>query len=96
MDRTEVTNAEYAEFVLAMNYEAPSHWVKGKPLPGQELWPVVNVSAEDAQAFAAWRSKTRWRYLSVADRRGMGVCGAQWRRSLSYPWGDGGRKIVRW
>ncbi len=32
MDRTEVTNAEYSEFVTAMNYEAPTHWVKGKPL----------------------------------------------------------------
>jgi formylglycine-generating enzyme required for sulfatase activity len=56
MDRTEVTNGEYAEFVAAMNYEAPKDWVKGKPLPGQERWPVVNVSSQDAQAFAAWRS----------------------------------------
>jgi serine/threonine-protein kinase len=57
MDRTEVTNAEYALFVQEMNYEAPADWAKGKPLLGQELWPVANVSAVDAQAFAAWRSK---------------------------------------
>jgi serine/threonine protein kinase/formylglycine-generating enzyme required for sulfatase activity len=57
MDRTEVTNAEYAQFVQDTNYESPADWVNGKPLPGQEHWPVVNVSARDAEAFAAWRSK---------------------------------------
>ncbi|HEX9545276.1 MAG TPA: SUMF1/EgtB/PvdO family nonheme iron enzyme, partial [Pyrinomonadaceae bacterium] len=57
MDRTEVTNAEYAEFVRDMSYEVPSHWVRGQPLLGQEQWPVVNVSPKDAEAFAAWRSK---------------------------------------
>ena len=56
MDRTEVTNAEYAEFVRDMNYAPPSHWIRGRPLAGQERWPVVNVSAKDAEAFAAWRS----------------------------------------
>ncbi len=88
MDRTEVTNAAYAEFVKAMNYEAPSHWFKGKPLPGQEEWPVVNVSPGDAQAFAAWRSKRdgvsyrlpteeEWEF---AARNGGAV--------KLYPWGD--------
>src|SRR6266536_1293522 len=57
MDRTEVTNTDYAEFVRDTNYRAPSDWVRGQPLPGQEQWPVVNVSPIDAQAFAAWRSK---------------------------------------
>src|SRR6185295_15152603 len=32
MDRTEVTNAEYADFVRDMNYAPPSHWVRGRPL----------------------------------------------------------------
>ena len=88
MDRTEVTNAEYSEFVAAMNYEAPSHWVKGKPLPGQEQWPVVNVSPKDAETFAAWRSKRdgvtyrlpteeEWEF---AARNGGAV--------KLYPWGD--------
>ncbi len=98
MDRTEVTNAEYAEFVVAMNYEAPSHWVKGKPLPGQEQWPVVNVSPKDAETFAAWRSKRdgvtyrlpteeEWEF---AARNGGAV--------KLYPWGDrweADRAVVR-
>ncbi len=98
MDRTEVTNSEYAEFVAAMNYEAPSHWVKGKPLPGQEQWPVVNVSPRDAEAFAGWRSKRdgvtyrlpteeEWEF---AARNGGAV--------KLYPWGDrweANRAVVR-
>lgn len=57
MDKTEVTNAEYAEFIVATNHEPPEHWEGKKPKTGQELWPVVGVSFDDANAFAAWRSK---------------------------------------
>jgi eukaryotic-like serine/threonine-protein kinase len=57
MDKTEVTNAEYQEFVAAQSHSPPSQW-GGKTAPaGQELWPVVGVSIDDANAFAAWRSK---------------------------------------
>ncbi len=88
MDRTEVTNEEYEEFVRDSNYEGPSHWLRGKPLPLQEKWPVVNVSARDAEAFAAWRSRRdgvayrlpteeEWEYAA----RSGGVY-------KLYPWGD--------
>lgn len=88
MDRTEVTNEEYAQFVRDMNYEAPNHWLRGKPLALQEKWPVVNVSPRDAEAFAAWRSKRdgvsyrlpteeEWEYAA----RSGGV-------NKLYPWGD--------
>jgi serine/threonine-protein kinase len=57
MDRTEVTNAEYADFVRETNHAYPSHWGGSKPPFGQEKWPVVNVSFDDVNAFATWRSK---------------------------------------
>ncbi len=57
MDKTEVTNAEYAEFVREKKYPAPSHWKDGKPLEGQEMRPVTFVSLEDAKNFAKWRSE---------------------------------------
>ena len=89
MDRTEVTNEEYEEFVRDKNYEGPKHWLRGKPLPLQEKWPVVNVSPRDAEAFAAWRSsrdgvsyrlptEEEWEYAA----RSGGVY-------KLYPWGDG-------
>lgn len=98
MDRAEVTNEEYAEFVRDRNYEAPSHWLRGKPLPLQEKWPVVNVSPRDAEAFAGWRSnrdgvtyrlptEEEWEYAA----RSGGIY-------KLYPWGDrweDGRAVVR-
>ena len=89
MDKTEVTNAEYSQFVQETNYkDLPAHWVNGKPIAGQETMPVRFVSAADAEAFAKWRSKRdgvtyrlptepEWEY---AARNGA-------KRNI-YPWGD--------
>jgi formylglycine-generating enzyme required for sulfatase activity len=58
IDRTEVTNAEYVDFVKATGHAPPPGVWEGKtPNPGTERLPVSNVSYEDARAFAAWRSK---------------------------------------
>lgn len=57
IDKTEVTNYEYQQFVEKSGYEAPSHWINKKPIAGQELWPVTFVSYNDAVAFAKWRSE---------------------------------------
>jgi serine/threonine-protein kinase len=57
MDKTEVTNKEYAEFVRETHHASPSDWNGTKPPYGTEMWPVLNVSIEDVNAFAAWRSK---------------------------------------
>ena len=88
MDRTEVTNIEYSEFVTAMNYEAPSHWVKGKPLPGQEQWPVVNVSPQDAEAFAAWRSKRDGVTYRLPTEEEWEFAARNGGAFKLYPWGD--------
>ena len=88
MERTEVTNAEYAEFVRDTNYEAPSDWIRGKPLAGQERWPVGNVSAKDAQAFADWRSKrdgVTYRLPTEEEWEFAARNGGQYK---SFPWGD--------
>jgi formylglycine-generating enzyme required for sulfatase activity/serine/threonine protein kinase len=88
MDKTEVTNAEYAEFVKETNHTPPSHWGGDKPLDEQEQLPVINVSLEDAKAFAAWRSKRdgvtyrlpteeEWEYAARGGELGN-----------LYPWGN--------
>ncbi len=92
MDRTEVTNAEYADFVRETNHVAPGYWAGPKPPFGLELWPVVNVSFDDALAFAAWRTRRdgvayrlpteeEWEY---AARNGV--------RADLYPWGKDWRE----
>jgi formylglycine-generating enzyme required for sulfatase activity/serine/threonine protein kinase len=88
IDRTEVTNAEYAEFVRDTNYEAPPDWINGKPLAGQEQWPVVNVSAKDAEAFAAWRSKrdgVAYRLPTEDEWEFAARNGGEYK---SFPWGN--------
>jgi serine/threonine-protein kinase len=57
IDRTEVTNAEYGQFVKATNHPAPKDWNGNQPLAGFENYPVRNVSYDDAVKFAEWRSK---------------------------------------
>lgn len=52
--RTQVTNAEYAEFVKDTEYEAPSNWVNGAYPIGEENYPVNFVSYEDAKAYCDW------------------------------------------
>jgi formylglycine-generating enzyme required for sulfatase activity len=63
MDKNEVTNAEFFEFMKASNYKPANgdkflaHWVNGKPIGGEENMPIRFVNIEDIKAFAAWRSK---------------------------------------
>jgi formylglycine-generating enzyme required for sulfatase activity/serine/threonine protein kinase len=87
MDKTEVTNGEYAEFVRSTGHTPPSHWGGEKPAAGTEMLPVVNVSYQDAVKFAEWRSKRdgvkyrlpteeEWEYAARGGDQGN-----------TYPWG---------
>ena len=88
MDRTEVSNNEYAQFVAATNHPAPVHWVNNKPVFGQELWPVVNVSFEDAVAFAAWRSKRDGVTYRLPTEEEWEYAARNGQRADLYPWGS--------
>ncbi|HEV7376245.1 MAG TPA: SUMF1/EgtB/PvdO family nonheme iron enzyme [Pyrinomonadaceae bacterium] len=88
MDKTEVTNAEYAVFVHETNHKPPSSFAGDKPFVGSELLPVVNVSYDDAVEFAKWRSKRdgvtyrlpteeEWEYAARGGDQGN-----------LYPWGN--------
>ncbi|MEZ5425794.1 MAG: bifunctional serine/threonine-protein kinase/formylglycine-generating enzyme family protein [Pyrinomonadaceae bacterium] len=88
MDKTEVTNAEYYQFIAETGYQAPAHFVNGKPVPGKEMYPVNFVSHKDAEAFAQWRAKRdnlEWRLPTEKEWEYAARNGS---RDNLYPWGD--------
>src|SRR5215213_7827654 len=87
MDRTEVSNTEYADFVRETSHSAPSHWIGNKPPFGQEMWPVVNVSFEDATAFAGWRSKRDGINYRLPTEEEWEYAARNGEQSDLYPWG---------
>jgi formylglycine-generating enzyme required for sulfatase activity/serine/threonine protein kinase len=88
IDKTEVTNAEYVQFVSETQHAPPSNWVGGKPIPGDELLPVTFVSQDDADAFAEWRSKRdRVQYrLPTEEEWEYAARGGD--QDNIYPWGN--------
>jgi serine/threonine protein kinase/formylglycine-generating enzyme required for sulfatase activity len=87
IDRTEVTNAEYADFVKASGHVAPPDWGGSAPPPGRERLPVTNVSYEDARQFAAWRSKRDGVAYRLPDENEWEYA-ATGGSPQAYPWGD--------
>jgi serine/threonine protein kinase len=88
MDKTEVTNAEYAEFVRETNHPAPGYWSGQKPPFGQEHWPVVNVSQTDANDFAAWRSKRDSATYRLPTEEEWEYAARNGSQGNLYPWGN--------
>jgi eukaryotic-like serine/threonine-protein kinase len=90
MDRTEVTNAEYAQFVEETNHKAPAHWDANsrKPVETELLFPVVRVSQQDVSEFIKWRStrdKVTYRLPTEAEWEYAARNGSA---GNVYPWGD--------
>lgn len=81
IDKYEVTNEEYAQFVAEKGWEAPSDWVNQKPAAGTERFPVTKIRHKDAEAYATWAGKKLPTH-------------AQWMRAFRgdqnvlFPWGD--------
>jgi eukaryotic-like serine/threonine-protein kinase len=90
IDRTEVTNAEYAEFVKEMNYPAPEgiNWSGNQPLETEKSLPVRNISMKDAEAFAAWRSKRDGVTYRLPTEEEWEYVARGGEKNSLYPWGD--------
>lgn len=82
LDEHEVTNDEYAKFVAAAKHRAPYNWPKGTVPEGKGSYPVIDISWDDAAAYAKWAGK-RLPTEAEWERACRGLVEAK-----IYPWGD--------
>lgn len=91
MSETEVTNAQYAEFVKETDYSAPTGWKDGEVPKGWENFPVTNVSYQDAVEFCKWLEKKIGLPVRLPTE-------AEWEKAArgstenKYPWGSEWKK----
>lgn len=90
IDRTEVTNGEYADFVKESGHAPPPGgvWDGARPKPGEERLPVTNVTYEDARAFAAWRSKRDGAAYRLPTEEEWEYAARGGDAARAYPWGS--------
>lgn len=88
IDTYEVTNEQYAEFVRRANRNIPDHWINGAPPPGEDRFPVVNVTWFDARDYCEWRGKRlpseeEWEFAARGKENFLYPYGNQWKPQLS-------------
>lgn len=81
IDVLPVTNAQYLKFVRQTGADVPDDWFEGRPMIGKKDHPIVNVSYNQAAAYAKWVGKR----LPTTDEWEKAARGD---KGLIYPWGD--------
>jgi len=86
IDRYEVSNGEYRQFVQATGHREPAPWSAGYD-PAWDRLPVAYVSFADAEAYAAWAGKR----LPTAPEW---LAAARGPERVRFPWGDDAEGVL--
>src|SRR5262245_31411373 len=94
IDKYEVTNELYAEFVRQMNRQAPKHWIDGQYAPGEANFPVVYVNWFEARDYCEWVGKRlpteeEWEYAARGKENRLYPYGNEWKARFSNALEDG-------
>ena len=87
IDKFPVTNSQYYEFIMRTGYRPVDtvrylrHWSSGIYRQGQDKYPVVYISYEDAAAYAKWAEKR----LPTEAEWQLAAQGTDMRK---WPWGN--------
>lgn len=104
LDKTEVANAQYAEFIKATNHNPPDDWKGTEPPPNADLIPVTHVNYLDARAYCSWLTAKRndgfayrlpneeeWEFAARGKDAGNQLdksADKQGAKMNLYPWGE--------
>jgi len=80
IEKYEVTNWMYAQFIKETGHPPPPYWRNGSIPGGREDYPVVEVTLDDALAYAKWAGRD----LPTEEQWERAARGAN---GWTYPWG---------
>lgn len=83
VDKFEVDNISYKEFVDATGYQSPIDWVNNLPPKGKENCPVTGITWDDANAYAKWAGKRllteeEWEFIASSGKGNKFSWGNEW------------------
>lgn len=81
IDKYEVSNIQYYQFVNKTGHEAPPDWPGGQFASGKAYFPVSNVSWTDAITYCEWAGKRL-----PTEMEWEAACRGP--RNNDFPWGD--------